>query len=106
MLMLSFTEAIGKMPSRLRSSGHMAMPASIARRGEPMRSFLPRSVTLPPVARSVPHSRRISSVRPAPTRPKNPTISPARTENEAGALRPGPVTPSMLASTAPCGRGW
>ena len=38
-----------------------------------------------------PNTNSISSVRPAPTSPPNPSTSPARTSNEAGSWMPGPL---------------
>ena len=77
-------------PCSLRSSGTRPMPALIARLG-----VWPRGRTLAVdhgsrrcrCARS-PKMARASSVRPAPTSPATPTISPRRTENEMSRSRP------------------
>ena len=45
--------------------------------GREARSAVPSSVMLPPSGRSMPNRTRASSVRPAPTRPARPRISPA-----------------------------
>ena len=47
-------------------------------------------------ARSIPNRTRATSVRPAPTRPAKPTISPARTEKLDVAERAGPGQPVDL----------
>ena len=55
------------------------MPWAIASAGEPRRTGRPRSRISPVSAGVRPNSVRASSVRPAPTSPARPTISPART---------------------------
>ncbi|ALV54936.1 hypothetical protein TQ36_00995 [Burkholderia cenocepacia] len=105
MLMFSATDAIAMIPSSLRSSGHSTMPWRIASpvRFTSMRA--PSSVSTPARRRSAPYTSRISSLRPAPTSPKKPTISPARTEKLAGSRNAGPSMPSAENRTSPSARG-
>ncbi|CAM4297390.1 hypothetical protein PSSY5922_31395 [Pseudomonas synxantha] len=105
MLMFSATLASGMMPSFLRSSGHSNTPAAMASRGERNCSACPHSSRLPALARSRPLSKRNSSVRPAPTSPNRPRISPLRTWKLIGSRSPGPSRPSTLSATSPCSRG-
>ncbi|MNY35327.1 hypothetical protein D3C86_1697260 [compost metagenome] len=105
MLMFSATLASGRMPSFLRSSGHNRIPAAIASRGERSFSSWPRSFSCPALWRARPLSRRNSSVRPAPTSPNSPRISPLCTSKLTGSRNPGPSSPSTLSATAPRWRG-
>ena len=94
-------------PSSLRLSGRNAMPAAIASAGERMRRALPSTAIVPPSIGSAPAIARASSVRPLPTRPARPTISPARICSEmslstplrlqAGDLQDAPVRSSPAA---------
>ena len=61
-----------------RSSVSSAIPASTASRGEPIAVLRPETSTSPESIGSSPKIARHSSVRPAPTSPASPTISPAR----------------------------
>ncbi len=65
-------------PWRRRSSGTYAIPIFTACAGESIAARRPCSQISPPSAGVSPNNTRASSVRPAPTRPANPTISPAR----------------------------
>ncbi len=76
------------MPWRLRSSGTIAMPARIASSGERTLSGLPSSITVALLVPGyAPNTACMSSVRPAPTRPATPTISPRRTANDTSSTR-------------------
>ena len=75
----------------LRSSGTRPMPARIASIGERIATSRPSTRTRPRCNGSAPKMARASSVRPAPTRPARPTISPLRTSR------------SMSCSTTACG---
>ena len=66
-------------PWRLRSSGTRPRPAASAAAIEPHGSSLPPTVTRPVAAGSRPKIACATSLRPAPTMPATPTISPART---------------------------
>ena len=67
-------------PASLRSSGSSAIPRAIAPRVSRRHRGSPSSSTVPAVERVARRrSARASSVRPLPTRPARPTISPART---------------------------
>ena len=66
-------------PVRLRSSVSRAMPLAMASAGEPIFSSRPSRMIRPAVSVSTPKMARATSVRPAPTRPAMPTISPRRT---------------------------
>ena len=74
--MFSFTEDSSTSPDRLRSSGTRKMPWSMASRGARMATARPSRRTSPPTGRSTPKMAQASSVRPAPTRPAMPRISP------------------------------
>src|SRR3569832_411820 len=64
-------------PAPLRSSGTRKMPPLTASAEVASRNDWPFSVSVPPCGRSMPKRTRASSVRPAPTRPARPRISPA-----------------------------
>ena len=66
-----------KSPCRLRSSGARARPAAIAWRGSWPRRGTPLIVTRPRCKGSAPKSARATSLRPEPTMPASPTISPS-----------------------------
>ena len=84
----------GIMASPSRSAAHGPGPgiARASRPGGRPAAGPPAVVTVPAVIRCARHSARASSVRPEPTRPASPTISPARTSRDTpctpGALRP------------------
>ena len=67
-------------PWRLRSSGTRPTPAASAVASEPSGSDFPLTAKLPVAAGSSPKIASTTSLRPAPTMPAMPTISPARTE--------------------------
>ena len=77
--MLSSTVIPSTSPCALRSSGTRPIPARIASRGEASRTGLPSIRTSPRSNWSAPKIARATSVRPEPTKPARPTISPART---------------------------
>ena len=79
---LCSTERVGKIALRLRSSGMKPMPASIAERGERMRTGS-ECTLISPSAGMTPASASASSLLPQPTSPATPTISPARTSKLA-----------------------
>ncbi len=72
--------------------------ASTGRRARIRRPFM---CTLPSRYPSTPKTARATSLRPAPTRPASPTISPARTEKEMSWKRPGLVSPSTSSNGSP-----
>ena len=74
-------------PCALRSSVMSAIPAAIALRGERTTTRLPSTAISPLVGTSAPAIARTISVRPAPTRPASPTISPACTRNATSFTR-------------------
>ena len=63
-------------PCALRSSGTRQSPAAIAAATDPGGRVRPSTATWPPLTGSMPKTARASSVRPAPTRPASPRISP------------------------------
>ncbi len=77
------------------------MPAAIASRGEAKRTAAPPTCSVPAVDRSTPNSTRATSVRPLPTRPPRPTISPARSVSEISAKAPSRDKPAASSSTGP-----
>ena len=74
--MLSCTDFSRNTPWVLRSSGDRHRPWRMASRGEEILSLRPSSRMSPESTRSAPISARASSVRPAPTSPYTPRISP------------------------------
>lgn len=78
---LAITECPRTSPAARRSSGTKAMPSRSAWRGPLGRTVRPPSVTVPSQVpgEPAPNSVSSSSVRPEPSRPHKPTISPART---------------------------
>ena len=93
----------------LRSSGTRPMPARMASIGERIATSRPSTSTRPRCIGSAPKMARASSVRPAPTRPARPRISPLRTSRLTSwsmtacgsrASRPR-ETPSTASATAP-----
>ena len=85
---LSSTLIDSTTPESLRSSGTIAIPAVIAAAGWLRLTCLPRTTTSPAVVCRAPKIASSSSVRPAPTSPARPTISPARTVNDTGSAAP------------------
>ena len=82
------------------------MPAAIAAAGRFGRSRVPATVTEPRSYRSTPNTARITSLRPAPTRPASATISPARTRKLTSLNTPWLVSPSTSSRTSPAVRSW
>ena len=107
-LTFSLTERRGKSPCSLRDSGIIATPARKAARGPPgrcrrvSRSRL-ATLTVPTAVRFAWYTARASSVRPAPTKPARPTISPACRSKDTP-LTPGAVSPRTDSTTGASGR--
>ena len=93
-------EKLVRMPSAakiawcLRSSGTRPMPSAMASAGDAGAIGLPSSVMVPAAMRSAPKMARASSVRPEPTRPATPRISPALRSRS---------TPSSTMACGACG---
>ena len=91
-IMLSAIDCASASPSTLRSSVMKPRPARIAWRGWRNLLGLPSISTVPLSTGSAPKIARATSVRPEPTRPASPTISPARTSKltsrSSGVVRP------------------
>ena len=89
--MLSAIDCASASPSTLRSSVMKPRPALIAWRGWRKVRAVPSISTVPLVIGSAPKIARATSVRPEPTSPARPTISPARTSRltsfNSGVLR-------------------
>ena len=103
--MFSLTEDSSTSPQRLRSSGIRKMPWSMASRGAAMATGLPSRRISPPAGRSTPNSAQASSVRPAPTRPAMPKISPALSDRSSGWVGWAAVRKPAVSSTgAPAAR--
>lgn len=88
-------------PWARRSSGTSARPAAMAVEGAPFVSAWPSTATSPASHRSTPNTARATSVRPAPTRPARPTISPRRTSNDTSVKTPSRVSRRTLRATSP-----
>ena len=97
-MMFSRTVRSSTIPSALRSSGHRAMPRPIDPIGEWCVTGTPSIVSVPPSGRSIPNSSAAISVRPEPSRPANPTTSPARSSRSNGSIEP--ARPRPLADQA------
>ncbi len=80
----------------LRSSGTSAMPRSTASPGCRIATGVPSSRISPRSILSAPNRQRTNSVRPAPTSPAKPTISPARTAKSIVVQHPAPRQPAHL----------
>ena len=101
----SATDRPGIRPSPARSSETNPTPPLTRPRG-PAGGGVPPTVTRPDRTASSPYTARTNSVRPAPTSPAIPRISPRRTSKETPAgTPPAPVSPSIFrrASPAACG---
>ena len=81
-VMFSRTFWVITRPSARRSSGSITTPRPMAWCGRSLGSTVPSRSISPDVTGSAPAIIRATSVRPLPTRPARPTISPARTEKE------------------------
>src|SRR5262245_7145611 len=103
---LRSTDSSMTRPCCRRSSGTRATPAPIAAAGLCGVSGAPATRTVPRSYRSTPKTARITSLRPAPTRPANATISPARTWKLTSLNTPWLVRPSTASSTSPSVRSW
>src|SRR4051794_7765419 len=99
--MLRSIESSMTSPCWRRSSGTSPTPARIAARGEPGASGLPSTSTWPASGLSMPKIARATSLRPAPTSPARPTISPRRTSKLTSTNTPSRVRRSTLSSGAP-----
>ncbi len=97
-LSLTFIERTN--PSPLRSSVKNPIPEAIASRGCLISSSSPLNIILPPSFSSRPKIARAVSVRPAPTNPPTPKISPALTWNEISVIL-FEVSPSTAKSFSP-----
>lgn len=93
------------MPSAFLSSVQSMMPLRMASMGLPMTTGLPNTAISPLCILSAPKMSFISSLRPAPTSPKMPRISPRLTSNDTGALSPGPIRFATLRPASPSGLG-
>src|SRR4051812_2279298 len=88
-------------PWARRSSGTRARPAAIAVDGAPLTRLLPPTETCPASQRSMPNTARATSVRPAPTSPARPTISPCLTSKETSVKTPSRVSRLTVSATSP-----
>lgn len=87
-MMFSRIDSAATMPSFLRSSGQYAMPLRTASCGDASRVRAP-SISIAPVsARSAANASCAVSVRPEPSSPASPTISPGRTSRSSGLIIP------------------
>ena len=87
-----------KRPCSLRLSGSIAIPSRAACLGPFTRTGFPSNRNSPASKRSAPKIARATSVRPLPTSPASPTISPARTvERDILELAPA-AEPTRLAA--------
>ena len=100
---LRATEPWMTSPCLRRSSGTKAMPARTAARGSCRLTGLPASRTEPASYASTPKTARAISLRPAPTSPARPTISPARTSKLTSWKTPPRSRPSTWRTTSPTG---
>ncbi|OPZ66869.1 MAG: hypothetical protein BWY81_01616 [Firmicutes bacterium ADurb.Bin467] len=96
-MMFSRTVRSPMMPSRLRSSGQKAMFFPIASEGDLTTVGLPLSVICPCVGLTTPNRSCAVSVRPEPSRPAKPIISPFLTVSEISSMAPG--APSLSAAS-------
>ena len=99
--MFSRTDRSATMPSNLRSSGHSARPWRIACIGLVIATGWPARRSSPLSAGSRPNSRRASSVRPDPSRPPTPTISPRRRLRSIGRRWPRRPRPRASSRAGP-----
>ena len=79
-------------------------PAPMASLGRSGRKAVPSSRMSPPRAGVAPKRDCISSVRPEPTRPAKPRISPRKAEKDTGAGAPGTRRPSTASTVSECAR--
>ena len=97
--MFAARESSRNNPSSLRLSGRKAIPAAIASAGERMGRAVPSTAIVPPSIGSAPAIARASSLRPLPTRPARPTISPARICSEMSLSTPLRCRPDTSRTT-------
>ena len=88
-------------PCWWRSSGRNESPSRIASRGEHNGTWPPSKRISPRLGDVMPKSIWATSERPAPTRPKKPRISPARTSKVTSSTNPAPERPRALRSDLP-----
>ena len=86
MLALAAIDISSTTPCWRRSSGTYPMPRRMACAGEVMRTACPWSRISPESAGDSPNRISASWVRPEPTSPASPRISPRRTENETSRI--------------------
>ncbi|MNT37070.1 hypothetical protein D3C72_1731890 [compost metagenome] len=101
MLMFSTTDSTKNSPDFLRSSVRNARPSSIAFEGESTFAALPSIKMLPPSAGCMPNRLSITSLRPAPTSPATPRISPRLTLNETSWNQSERRSPSTRSTSSP-----
>src|SRR4051794_34112162 len=99
--MFSSTECMRNSPVALRSSVSSASPCSIATLGEVTATGLPPRRISPPVAGVTPKMVSATLVRPAPTRPAKPRISPRRSSNETPRKTPSSARSRTSSATSP-----
>ena len=88
-------------PCDLRSSGAKAIPsASALRTVRGHGRCRPETKRRPSASASAPASARRSSVRPEPTSPPRPRISPRRSVNEMSSSTPGTLSPSTRSTSS------
>ena len=90
-------------PWRFRSSGTRPRPAARAASREPRARAEPLTVTRPVAAGSRPKMASTTSLRPAPTMPAMPAISPARTDRSMPENLRGDERPSVRRRSSPSG---
>jgi len=94
-VMFPATFIVSTSPSPFRSSVAKPSPARIASSGREIETRLPSTNTSPDCFLSMPKIARAVSVRPAPTSPAMPNISPARTESDMSRT----CFPALICST-------
>ena len=94
-VMLDEVRIVRTRPWRRRSSGDITMPRAAERRMDRLAYGSPFTRTSPPVAGSAPTMARAISLRPLPTSPVRPTISPLPT------VRLAPLAPRRLTRSDP-----
>lgn len=104
--MFSRTERPGTIPSALRSSGSMLIPAPMAAAGVIRRSTWPATVTSPESSARPPARALAVSLRPEPSSPPSPSTSPACRERETPSswwrrVRPSAVRTGVRAASWP-----
>ena len=101
--MLAITSSRRKQPLSLRSSVRNAMPASIAVPGFLIAISLPSIAIVPEVAGVTPNRVSATLLRPEPTRPAKPRISPLRRSKEMSRKRPSRERLRTESATSPIG---